>query len=316
MNVFKNIIRAFVVIFFITTNTLILRIFDMNERSFVTVGVPVYNEAKYLRETLQSVVNQTYKDILILVSDNASTDNSAEIVEEFAKKDLRIQLIRQPENIGATENFKFLIDRAETDFFMWMGAHDLLSETYIEQCVNILEDDHNAVLAYHKAVFFEETISKLGKLTYSEIDTKNLSTTFRLNKIINVTGSCTAIHGVFRTKVAKQLPFVKMIGPDHLMLFATAAQGHIRQIDTVGFFRRDVHKHETLDQRRLRYEQFKMFTAKRFTPSAHFAKEHIRYTFKIKQLNIILKLFISLNIIFRVLGNYFIFEVLKLRKNN
>jgi len=209
-----------------------------------------------------------------------------------------------------------LIDRAETDFFMWMGAHDLLSETYIEQCVNILDDDHNAVLAYHKAVFFEETISKLEKLTYSEIDTKNLSTTFRLNKIVNVTGSCTAIHGVFRTDVAKKLPFEKMIGPDHLMLFATAAQGHIRQIDTVGFFRRDVHKHETIAQRRQRYEQFKMFTPKRLSPSILFAKKHIHYTFKFRQLNIFSKLFVSLNIMFRVSANYVIFEVLKLKNNN
>jgi glycosyltransferase involved in cell wall biosynthesis len=280
----------------------------------VTVGIPVYNEENFLKETLLSVIGQTYKNLLIVVSDNFSSDNSAKIIEELQVTENRIKLIKQSENIGATENFKFIVDICETQYFMWLGAHDIISETYIEDSVKLLEEKKDAVLVYHKAIFFTDNIENPGSYSYSEIDTSGLGKIGRLNKIFNKTGSCTAIHGVFKTKVAKQIPFVKMIGPDALMLFATASYGNILQIDKVGFFRRETYPGETVKQRRLRYEKFKMFNPGKFSPAINFAFEHIKFTSKIPNFNLFAKFVVILNIVFRFSVNYIIFEIFKRKK--
>lgn len=93
----------------------------------VTVGIPVHNGADLIGEALDCLTNQTYRKIRILVSDNASTDNTAEIVRSKARDDKRIELIEQGTNLGPVGNFRFLAEAADTPFFAWR-AHDDLSE--------------------------------------------------------------------------------------------------------------------------------------------------------------------------------------------
>jgi glycosyltransferase involved in cell wall biosynthesis len=66
----------------------------------ITVGMPVYNERKYITETLDSLLSQTYENFEVVISDNNSQDGTYEILQQYAKKDKRIKLFRQPKNIG------------------------------------------------------------------------------------------------------------------------------------------------------------------------------------------------------------------------
>src|SRR6516162_10132302 len=113
----------------------------MKENVFVTIAIPVYNEEKFLLETIQSAINQSYKNIRIIISDNCSTDASFEIASKFAKQDNRIELIRHEKNIGALENFIFALSKCNTQYFMWLGAHDLLLPGFIEEAVNKMNGD-------------------------------------------------------------------------------------------------------------------------------------------------------------------------------
>lgn len=105
----------------------------------VTVGVPVYNGERFLEEALRTLAAQTYTNLEILISDNASTDRTQEICEQFAAAHPGATYVRQKTNIGASENFRYLRDRAKGEYFMWYAADDSSSPTLIAELVSFLE---------------------------------------------------------------------------------------------------------------------------------------------------------------------------------
>ncbi len=100
----------------------------------VTIAIPTYNRAdKFLKKTLERAVNQTYKNIEILVSDNCSTDHTPDIIESFS--DIRIKFFRQKENLGAFGNWNFLLKEAKGDYFHMYHDDDAIDPDFIETCV-------------------------------------------------------------------------------------------------------------------------------------------------------------------------------------
>ena len=91
----------------------------------VEIGVPVYNEERHIEECLRSALDQTHRNLRVIVSDNNSEDNTARIVEDLSRADGRIQLFRQNSNKGPFENFEFCLDKAAGEYFLWLGGHDL-----------------------------------------------------------------------------------------------------------------------------------------------------------------------------------------------
>lgn len=98
----------------------------MNVVSSLTVGLPVYNGENYLEKSIEALLSQSYSDFELVISDNASTDGTADICRRFEKEDSRIRYIRQPRNIGASPNHNFFIHavRAGVDFplMIWRWA--------------------------------------------------------------------------------------------------------------------------------------------------------------------------------------------------
>ena len=89
--------------------------------------MPVYNGEKFIHETLDSFLTQTFNEFELIISDNKSTDNTESICREYAARDPRIRYIRQIENIGMMANFKFVLDEAVGDYFMWTAADDCIT---------------------------------------------------------------------------------------------------------------------------------------------------------------------------------------------
>ncbi|PKQ06139.1 MAG: hypothetical protein CVT73_10525 [Alphaproteobacteria bacterium HGW-Alphaproteobacteria-12] len=119
----------------------------------VTIGVPVYNGAGTLRTSLECLQNQTYRDIEVIVSDNASTDDSADIAQEFVDKDSRFHLVRRETNIGPAPNFFSLLERAQTELFMWRADDDWSEPDYVEKLVALFDKDEHTKLAAAESVF-------------------------------------------------------------------------------------------------------------------------------------------------------------------
>lgn len=106
----------------------------------VSIGMPVYNGAQYIREALDSLLAQTFTDFELIISDNASTDATQSICEQYASRDPRICYVRQVENKGAVANFRFVLDCARADLFMWAAYDDLWAPNYLMDAMALLED--------------------------------------------------------------------------------------------------------------------------------------------------------------------------------
>lgn len=98
----------------------------------VSIGLPVFNGESFLHESLNSLLGQTCEDFEIIVSDNASTDSTANIIAEYKALDSRIRYVRQPQNIGASENFLFVLSQARAELFMWASHDDIWEENWLE----------------------------------------------------------------------------------------------------------------------------------------------------------------------------------------
>lgn len=105
----------------------------------VSIGMPVYNAIGDIRRVLDSVLTQTFTDFELIISDNASTDGTAEVCAELASHDPRIRLIRQPRNLGATHNFRYVLEQATGEFFMWAASDDVRSPDFLAVNVGFLK---------------------------------------------------------------------------------------------------------------------------------------------------------------------------------
>ena len=111
-----------------------------NVHPLVTIGIPTYNRADgYLKQTLESAVNQTYQNIEIVVSDNCSTDHTEMVVKGFS--DPRIRYFKQAKNIGANNNFNFCVKQAQGDYFLLLHDDDMIDEDFIEVCMRAASYD-------------------------------------------------------------------------------------------------------------------------------------------------------------------------------
>jgi glycosyltransferase involved in cell wall biosynthesis len=107
----------------------------------VTVGVVVYNGALTLRRAVESILNQSYHRFTIHISDDGSRDTTAEVGRSLAAEHRRVVFTRQPRNVGPANNFRFLLELASTEYFMWLAADDYLEPTYLERMISVLDAD-------------------------------------------------------------------------------------------------------------------------------------------------------------------------------
>jgi glycosyltransferase involved in cell wall biosynthesis len=106
----------------------------------LAIGLPVRNGAAYLAEALESILGQTFTEFTVLVSDNASTDATPDIVADYRRADSRVSYVRQPVDLGAIGNFNDVFWRTEGEFFKWAAADDVLAPTFLDRCLAELRD--------------------------------------------------------------------------------------------------------------------------------------------------------------------------------
>lgn len=112
-----------------------------------SIGVPVYNGERYLRDALTSLTEQTYTDFEVIVCDNASTDATEEIAREYVEDDPRFRYVRNPQNLGLVRNYRRALHLARGRYFKWHSSDDTLSPGYLAAMVAALADNPDAVLS-------------------------------------------------------------------------------------------------------------------------------------------------------------------------
>src|SRR6266516_2784484 len=120
----------------------------MNAIPRLSIGLPVYNGENYLAESLDALLGQSYEDFELIISDDASTDGTADICHRYGKQGSRIRYIRQPRNIGRVPNHNFVVGQARGELFKWASSDDLYARDLLKRCVDALDEYPQVVLAH------------------------------------------------------------------------------------------------------------------------------------------------------------------------
>lgn len=175
----------------------------------VSIGMPVYNGEAFIHKALDSLLGQTFSDFELIISDNASTDATAEICKDYERKDKRVQYIRQSENKGAMFNFKFVLSRALGPYFMWAAADDIWDKDFLRQCVNCLDNRPDIGIAFTRFWVTSRMypVVNLKKFQDMSFLTSNNSFT-RVSRFIQlegVTHKANIIYGLWRIDIARSI---------------------------------------------------------------------------------------------------------------
>ncbi|MCK5033130.1 MAG: glycosyltransferase family 2 protein [Calditrichia bacterium] len=228
----------------------------MNKADYplVSVGIPVFNEDKYLDQTLESLFKQDYPNFEIIISDNASTDNTGKITEKYRKLYPEIlKYYRNDKNIGSILNFSRVLEVASGEFFMWAGSHDLLSHCYISESVKVLESNLNVVSIYPRTIWIDQNDNVLN--TFSGfVDTRGQNVICRFNQILWANQH--AIYGLMRSSILKQTRGLKQITASGAILLAELALlGDFAFVQEAIWYRREFREDENRKQQRSRYKR-------------------------------------------------------------
>lgn len=197
-------------------------------RPRVCVGMPVYNGDEHLAAAIESVLGQSYGDIELIVSDNASTDGTQDIVRAFVRADSRVKYIRLDRNVGGARNQNSLLLRTSSPLFKWAYSDDLCRPDLIEACFEALMlGPVDAVGAYSGV----ELVAGDGEhIEFWEDDDLGLDTdsaSERLSRLLR--SNATSVQfGTFRTDVLREAGGVSLsIGGEMVLPTALALRGSL-----------------------------------------------------------------------------------------
>jgi glycosyltransferase involved in cell wall biosynthesis len=177
----------------------------MGLTALLSVGLFVYNGERFLKEALDSILNQTFTDFELIISDNASTDRTGEIAKAHAKRDDRIRYYRNEKNMGAGWNIRRVYELATGKYFKQAAADDLLEPDFLRRCIESLEKDPGCVLAYARTKEIDENGTFI-KNYVTPMKTDYDDPVARFREMLLVPSWCYPIFGVMRMSALRQLP--------------------------------------------------------------------------------------------------------------
>jgi glycosyltransferase involved in cell wall biosynthesis len=208
----------------------------------VSIGMPVYNMEDTVQEAIDSVLNQTFSDFQLIISDNASDDGTEEICRAAARQDSRIIYRRNPVNIFG-ENFRLLLLLSKGKYFMLAGADDARRPEMVSRCVEALEADPVAVVAYTYTELIDPATGT--KRLYQDpyrLDQEDPAV--RYVSLIQGLNLGNVIYGLYRRSVLFAIPPMAkgssrfFVFTDAVFLANVVLQGKVIQIPETLFIRR------------------------------------------------------------------------------
>lgn len=205
----------------------------------LTVGLPVYNGQQYLSRALNSILSQTFTDFVVVISDNCSTDTTPQICNEIVQKDSRFSYVKQEQNIGALNNFKYLIEKCDTPYFVYLAADDYWLPDFLMKNIEALEKEPIAICSISKVAF-----EKNGEYLHVSNGTLAMDSTVKDNLkhyFSTLPNDNSRFYGVYRTHVLKNsfIGVEPFHAADWFMMAATLLHGAHIEIGEV-LMRREV----------------------------------------------------------------------------
>ena len=210
----------------------------------ISIGLPVYNGELYVRDAIEGVLAQTFGDFELIISDNASTDSTREICLELAEADSRIRYERSAENIGAAPNFNrcFTLARA-TEYFKWITYDDLMTDDLLERCVDALEGDVDASLAFAEIVHADASGNVTSRQHPRDLSLLERQPGRRARRLVEYgldgPDIYWTLYGVIRRAALEQTDLHgRYIASDQVLLFQLALTGKFLQVGDARFVHR------------------------------------------------------------------------------
>ena len=208
----------------------------------VTIGVPVYNGEKFIRATIDSLLAQTFADFELIISDNASTDGTEAICREYVAKDARVRYIRNPRNLGPSANYNVPLDASRADYFKWNAADDVCGPDFLKSCVEALDANPDAVLAYPKTKVIDGEGHFVRDYDY-ELELDDPRPHVRLLRLATVDHRRHGAHEMFGIMRREKLVLAGKkrchVRADSVVLARMALLGRFVRVDSFQFFNRD-----------------------------------------------------------------------------
>ena len=197
----------------------------------VTIGIPVYNGERYLEEAIRSVLAQTRGDLELVISDNASTDRTAEICRDYALQDGRVRYFRNSANLGAAPNYNLVFAHARGRFFKWLAHDDLVTPRFAEKTTGALEGRPDAVMCNSVVSYIDSKGAPLGLYDTQLGKADVASPSQRLAHVTLPSHSCVDFFGMFRrSALAGSLLHGRFHGADRALLAQMSLRGRMIQI--------------------------------------------------------------------------------------
>jgi glycosyltransferase involved in cell wall biosynthesis len=204
----------------------------------VSLGMPVYNGEAFLEEALQSLLKQTYGDFELLISDNASTDRTQAICQDYASADRRIRYHRNPVNVGFCRNQNSVITAARGEYFLLTHHDDIRAPEYLMRTLAVLEADPTVVVCYTGTRDIDEHGVELPRRSVPlRVDSPDPRVRFR--DVIRLDHICEPGFGLTRRDVlAKTCLHGDYADSDRVLLGELALYGRFHLLPEFLFFRR------------------------------------------------------------------------------
>lgn len=210
-----------------------------NNKHRVSVGMPVYNGENFIKEAIDSILAQTFEDFELIISDNASTDGTAEICRAYATKDQRIRYYRNGQNIGAAKNFNSVFNLSSGEYFKWAAHDDVLAPEFLERCVEVLDRDSSIILCHTKTGRIDKDTTLFGSFDH-ELQVNSQKPHERFHDLVCIPHNCVFSFGLIRASVLKIIPLIaSYVTSDRILLGELGLLGRFYTVPEQLFLRRD-----------------------------------------------------------------------------
>ncbi len=211
----------------------------------VSIGLPVYNGERYLAQSIDSILAQTYRDFELIISDNCSTDATEEICRAYAARDPRIRYYRNERNLGPTWNFNHTFELARGEYFKWGSHDDVCAPELLERCVAALDSMPDVVLAYARMTLIDDNSQVIER--YDEVQRTYLERPHQRFYELNRTAHrCPQMFGVFRSSILGMTPLIgNYTSSDVTLLAWLGLLGRFYEVPEYLFFCR-YHQHHSM----------------------------------------------------------------------
>lgn len=205
----------------------------------VSIGTPVYNGSRYISETIDSILSQTFRNFELVISDNGSTDDTEELCRRYAALDRRIRYLRQDRNRGAAWNYNEVFRLSVGRYFKWAAADDLLRPEMIERCVAVLEREEDVAVCFPRTLIIDEHGQPQGEIE-DLLELLSARPEERFRQSFRRIRECNAVFGVIRADMLRRTSLIgSFISADMHLLSELSLYGRFRRLPELLFLRRD-----------------------------------------------------------------------------